>query len=73
MVLDREQHAFGDRRGFAFALAVEHPHGHDVCGERQAGEAVVVVGRLGDRRRDERAVAVAMVGGRGFWRRSHSP
>ena len=60
--LTAKQHAFGDRRRFAFALAVEHAHGHDARAEGQAGEAVVVVRGLGDRRGDERAVAVAVVG-----------
>ena len=62
VVADGEVHAFGDRRRFAFALAVEHPHGHEAGGERQAGHAVVVVGGLGDCRGHERAVAVAVVG-----------
>ena len=42
---DGEAHAFGDRGGFAFALAVEHPHGHDPGAVGEAGEAVAVVGR----------------------------
>ena len=61
-VLDGEAHAFGDRRCFAFSLAVEHPDGHDASAERQAGEAVVVARGLGDRPGDERPVAVAVVG-----------
>ena len=62
VVLDGKHHAFGDRGRFAFARAVEHTHGHDVGGEREAGETVVVVRVLGDRGGDERAVAVAVVG-----------
>ena len=60
-VLDGEEHAFGDRRGFAFALGVEHAHGHDVRAEGEPGKAVAVVGGLGDRGCDERPVAVAVV------------
>ena len=59
---DGEAHAFGDRRGFAFALAVEHAHGHQAHAVGQAGEAVAIVGGLGDRPGDERAVAVVVVG-----------
>ena len=58
---DGEVDAFGDRGRFAFALAVEDANGHDPCPIGEAGQAVVVVGLLRDRGRDERAVAVAVV------------
>ena len=60
-VAGRVQDAFGDRRGFAFAGAVQHANGHDPRAVGQARQPVAVVRGLGDRCRDERAVAVAVI------------
>ena len=62
VVVDREVDALGDRRRAAVALRVEHADRHQPHAVGQAGDADAVVGRLGDRARDLRAVAVAVLG-----------
>ena len=54
--------ARADRDAVAGARAVEHAHGHDPRPVGEAGDAEAVAGRLGDRARDVRAVAVEVVG-----------
>ena len=58
----REAHSFGDRRGLAFALSVQHAYGHDARSVRQPGESEAVVGLLRDGPRDKRSVTVAVLG-----------
>ena len=61
-VADREVHAPRDCRGFAFALAVEYPHGHQARAVGQAGEPDAVVGRLRDLACDKGAMTVVIDG-----------
>ena len=54
--------ARADRDAVAGARAVEHAHGHDPRPVGEPGDAEAVAGRLRDRARDVRAVAVEVVG-----------
>ena len=60
-VADRVADARRDVHAVAGAVAVEHPHGHDLRAVGEPGDADVVVRALADRAGDVRAVAVLVV------------
>ena len=62
MVTRGESDSSGDRRNVSLSLVVEHADWHDARAVSQAGEAVAVVGGLGDRAGNKGPVTVSVVG-----------